>query len=84
MSTIDSQFVRSANNVSFFFEEGAFDKDGKLVQDMSLCINKIGHGTVVWRADGPQKSIAAGWTPEKHLDFCDAVLISPCCCLSIL
>lgn len=30
--------------VRCFFEEGAFDKDGNMVVDKSVSINKIGHG----------------------------------------
>lgn len=40
----DQYFLDSANGVSFFFEEGAFDHDGNLVKDKTLAINKIGHG----------------------------------------
>ena len=41
----DQYFLDSANEVSFFFEEGAFDEDGKLKQQpKALSINKIGHG----------------------------------------
>ncbi|KAG7669490.1 hypothetical protein Ndes2526B_g05825 [Nannochloris sp. 'desiccata'] len=39
----DQHFLDSANNVSFFFEEGAFDKDGNLLRPKNLSINKIGH-----------------------------------------
>ena len=40
---IDHYFLNSATNMSCFFEEEAFDADGKLKQDKSLSINKIGH-----------------------------------------
>lgn len=39
----DQYFFDSASKVSFFFEEKAFDQDGKLVQPKELSINKIGH-----------------------------------------
>ena len=39
----DQYFLDSANNVSFFFEEGAFDDDGILLRPKNLSINKIGH-----------------------------------------
>ena len=39
----DQYFLDSANNVSFFFEEGAFDDDGNLLHPKNLSINKIGH-----------------------------------------
>lgn len=39
----DHYFLDSAEKVRCFFEEEAFNKDGELVQDRTLCINKIGH-----------------------------------------
>jgi hypothetical protein len=42
--TTDTYFLDSANNVSFFLEEKAFDAAGKLQQDKAKSINKIGHG----------------------------------------
>jgi phytanoyl-CoA hydroxylase len=39
----DDFFLDSAELIRCFFEEEAFDKNGKLVQDRNLCINKIGH-----------------------------------------
>ena len=39
----DEYFLNSANNISFFFEENAFDSDGALKQNKELSINKIGH-----------------------------------------
>lgn len=41
--TDDTYFLESAEMVRCFYEEDAFGTDGKLVQDRSLCINKIGH-----------------------------------------
>lgn len=40
---IDRYFLDSANRVSCFFEEEAFDENGKLRQAKALSINKIGH-----------------------------------------
>lgn len=40
----DQYFIDSANKISFFFEEEAFDESGALKQDLSLSINKVGHG----------------------------------------
>ena len=39
----DDYFLDSAEKIRCFFEEEAFGEDGRLVQDRSLCINKIGH-----------------------------------------
>ncbi len=41
--TSDDYFFESANNISFFFEEGAHDQEGTLRQEKALSINKIGH-----------------------------------------
>jgi phytanoyl-CoA hydroxylase len=39
----DEYFLASANNISFFFEENAFNVDGTLKQSKEQSINKIGH-----------------------------------------
>lgn len=39
----DDYFLRSDNTIRCFFEEEAFDQQGRLRQDKSLSINKIGH-----------------------------------------
>ncbi|MDB5918929.1 MAG: phytanoyl-CoA dioxygenase [Massilia sp.] len=39
----DEYFLRSDNTIRCFFEEEAFDGQGRLRQDKSLSINKIGH-----------------------------------------
>ena len=39
----DDYFLASDNTVRCFFEEEAFDADGRLKQDKALSINKIGH-----------------------------------------
>lgn len=41
--TTDDYFYDSAEKVSFFFEEKAFDEDGNLKQPKQLSINKVGH-----------------------------------------
>lgn len=41
--TSDDYFLTSGDKVRCFFEEGAFDGDGKLVEDPHRSINKIGH-----------------------------------------
>lgn len=40
----DRYFMESAEKVSFFFEEEAFDVSGNLKQSLALSINKVGHG----------------------------------------
>eukprot|EP00262_Sarcandra_glabra_P017370 TRINITY_DN593_c0_g1_i1.p1 TRINITY_DN593_c0_g1~~TRINITY_DN593_c0_g1_i1.p1 ORF type:complete len:292 (-),score=51.94 TRINITY_DN593_c0_g1_i1:394-1269(-) len=39
----DDHFYDSAERISFFFEEKAFDDDGNLKQPKQLSINKVGH-----------------------------------------
>ncbi|WCN07620.1 phytanoyl-CoA dioxygenase family protein [Marinomonas mediterranea] len=39
----DDYFLKSAERISYFFEEEAFDEHGELRQDKVLSINKIGH-----------------------------------------
>ncbi|MES2298007.1 MAG: phytanoyl-CoA dioxygenase family protein [Pseudomonadota bacterium] len=39
----DQYFLRSDNTIRCFFEEEAFDADGRLRQEKALSINKIGH-----------------------------------------
>ena len=42
---MNDYFNESANNISFFFEEHAFDEQGTLRQPKAFSINKMGHGT---------------------------------------
>lgn len=42
-SKTDTYFLDSANNVSIFFEEGAFGENGALLKPKAFSINKIGH-----------------------------------------
>jgi phytanoyl-CoA hydroxylase len=39
----DKYFLDSGDKIRFFFEEGAFDKDGNFTNSIELLINKIGH-----------------------------------------
>lgn len=43
LRTSDDYFYESAEKISFFFEEKAFDDDGNLKQPKQLSINKVGH-----------------------------------------
>lgn len=36
-------FLNSAGRISHFYEEGALDKEGKLIVDKSRALNKVGH-----------------------------------------
>ena len=42
--TSDEYFLASANNISFFLEEGALSQVGTLTRPKHLCVNKVGHG----------------------------------------
>lgn len=39
----DDYFLSSGHTTRFFFEEEAFDKDGKLTKPLAKAINKVGH-----------------------------------------
>ena len=41
--TTDDYFMNSGGNISFFFEKDAFDASGKLKNEISRSLNKIGH-----------------------------------------
>ena len=41
--TSDDYFLHSGGNISYFFEKDAFDKNGKLKNDLFHSLNKIGH-----------------------------------------
>ena len=39
----DDYFTRSGADIGFFFEDGAFDEEGRLKQSKVDCLNKMGH-----------------------------------------
>ena len=41
--TGEDYFITSGDKVRFFFEENAFDEEGKLKYDRVACMNKVGH-----------------------------------------
>ena len=41
--TSDEYFLRSADAISFFLEEGVLTPDGTLTRSKELCVNKVGH-----------------------------------------
>lgn len=45
--TTNDHFFESAEKISFFWEEKAFDENGNLKQPKQLSINKVGHGMVL-------------------------------------
>lgn len=57
----DSYFMESANKVSFFFEEEAFDETGVLKQPLELSINKVGHSLHFQDAVFEAFSLSPAW-----------------------
>lgn len=43
VKTSDDYFLKSGNNISFFFEKSAFDERGELISSVEKSFNKIGH-----------------------------------------
>ena len=57
----DQYFMDSAGDISFFFEEEAFDEQGKLKQALELSINKVGHALHTQDALFRDFSLARVW-----------------------
>jgi phytanoyl-CoA hydroxylase len=74
--TSDDYFLNSGDRVSFFFEEEAFDSEGRLCQSKERSINKIGHALhdldAVFNHFSRTKELAA---LASHLGFIRPLLI---------
>eukprot|EP01095_Lingulamoeba_sp_RSL-Kostka_P007008 TRINITY_DN2215_c2_g2_i2.p1 TRINITY_DN2215_c2_g2~~TRINITY_DN2215_c2_g2_i2.p1 ORF type:complete len:305 (+),score=103.59 TRINITY_DN2215_c2_g2_i2:51-965(+) len=70
-------FFQSANNISLFWEEDAFDEEGNLKQDRKKSINKFGHAThdlnPVFREFVHQKKLEI--IAKRVINFEDPVII---------
>ena len=62
----DQYFMESANKVSFFFEEEAFDEVGALKQSLALSINKVGHSLHFQDPIFKAFSLSAVWGELLH------------------
>lgn len=57
----DNYFMESAEGVSFFFEEEAFDERGELKRSLDASINKVGHGLHVQDDVFREFSLSSVW-----------------------
>ena len=80
-TTGDSQkandyFMNSGDKIRYFYEKNAFDKNGELVVDKYMCLNKIGH-SLHWFNPKFKRITFSSKVKQvvKNLNFIDPVVV---------
>ena len=80
-ATGDSQkaneyFLNSGDKIRYFYEKNAFDKNGELVVDKSVCLNKLGH-SLHWLNTTFKRNTFSSKVKQmvKHLGFVEPVVV---------